>query len=239
MIKRLKQKIKYALIKYCPNLFPFLFSERFYSQYGEDKLLLSFFDRKQEGYKGFYVDVGAHNPFRFSNTAIFYKRGWRGINIEPTPRLFRAFTIARKRDINLNIGISDSTTNLTFYEFNEPGLNNFSKERSTHLDKNTSYYIVAERSIPVRPLKDVLSEHLPKNQIIDFLNVDAEGFDLRVLKSNDWKRFRPNYISVEGEFDAEHLSESKEYTFLRERGYKLVGRTLITFMFQSEVLQDG
>lgn len=77
----------------------------------------------QKNYKGFYVDIGAHHPFRFSNTAIFYKKGWRGINVEPTPEYYQKFKRYRSKDININIGVSDSNTKLTFYKFDEPALN--------------------------------------------------------------------------------------------------------------------
>jgi hypothetical protein len=72
-----------------------------YSQYGEDKII----DRLL-GYKksGFYINVGANHPYRFSNTYMFYKKGYRGVNIEPNPISFEKFLI-RKGDINLNIGI--------------------------------------------------------------------------------------------------------------------------------------
>jgi len=50
-----------------------------YSQEGEDLILLRIFEKKRIG---FYVDVGSHHPFRFSNTYLFYRLGWRGINID-------------------------------------------------------------------------------------------------------------------------------------------------------------
>jgi hypothetical protein len=84
-----------------------------YSQDGEDRVLQSFFETRNK-YKGFYVDIGAHHPYRFSNTAIFYAKGWSGINIEPTPTLIQAFYKYRKRDINLNIGIAEQNGKITF-----------------------------------------------------------------------------------------------------------------------------
>ena len=51
-----------------------------FSQEGEDLILNRFLGKKE---KGFYVDIGAHDPKRFSNTNIFYERGWTGINIDP------------------------------------------------------------------------------------------------------------------------------------------------------------
>ena len=44
-----------------------------YSQEGEDMILKSFFENKKH-YRGFYVDVGAHHPVRYSNTYFFYKK---------------------------------------------------------------------------------------------------------------------------------------------------------------------
>ena len=54
------------------------YAQRSYAQEGEDLLLERILGKQG---KGFYVDVGAHHPVRFSNTFLFYKRGWRGINI--------------------------------------------------------------------------------------------------------------------------------------------------------------
>ncbi len=74
-----------------------------YSIEGEDRIVRSLFWEKRD--TGFYVDVGAHHPFRFSNTYLFYTQGWRGINIDATPGSMRAFKKHRPRDINLEIGI--------------------------------------------------------------------------------------------------------------------------------------
>ena len=76
-----------------------------YAQDGEDVALAAFYDT-QKGYKGFYVDIGAHHPKRFSNTYFFYKKGWSGINIDAMPGSMHGFRLLRTRDINLEMGIS-------------------------------------------------------------------------------------------------------------------------------------
>lgn len=53
---------------------------------------------------GFYVDVGAHHPMRFSNTYFFYRMGWSGINIDAMPGSMKEFKKYRRRDINLELG---------------------------------------------------------------------------------------------------------------------------------------
>ena len=46
------------------------------------------------------------------------------------------------------------------------------------------------------PLSKILDTHL-KNNEIDFLDIDVEGMDLDVLKSNNWLKYRPKLILVE------------------------------------------
>src|ERR1041385_1053171 len=91
-----------------------------YSQEGEDMILKRIFDEKKNG---FYVDVGAYHPKRFSNTYYFYKKGWRGINIDAMPGSRKAFRRQRPRDINVESPISDKHETLTYYAFDEPAIN--------------------------------------------------------------------------------------------------------------------
>ncbi len=222
--------LKKILLKYLPvHYFEWHIS---YSQEGEDMVLRSFYEAKKN-YKGFYVDVGAHHPYRYSNTNYFYKKGWKGINIEPTPGAIRAFKIFRKRDINLNIGISDKSDKLLFYCFNEPALNGFSKEVSEERDKtSTRYKIIEEIEVETQPLSAVLDKYLPKNQQIDFLSIDVEGLDLLVLKSNDWKKYKPAYILVEDSINFTSLADSEVHEFLEKQGYAIIAKTMRTLFFK-------
>jgi len=81
-----------------------------YSQDGEDMLLRPLLMESVPDYKGFFVDIGAHHPFRFSNTMHFYELGWHGINVEPTPAAIALFNQYRSNDINLNVGIGAEQT---------------------------------------------------------------------------------------------------------------------------------
>ncbi len=73
-----------------------------YSQNGEDRILARIYERQRYG---FYVDIGAHHPFRFSNTYLLYKRGWNGINIDAMPKSMELFNKYRNRDINIECGV--------------------------------------------------------------------------------------------------------------------------------------
>ncbi|WP_412466504.1 FkbM family methyltransferase [Pedobacter sp. KLB.chiD] len=222
--------IKKVLLKYLPvNYFAY---SKSYSQDGEDMILKAIYEQKK-GYKGFFVDVGAHHPVRYSNTNYFYKRGWKGINIEPTPSAIGAFNTFRKRDINLNIGIGPEKTKLKFYCFNEPALNSFSEEVSKRIDAESGKYkIIKELDIDVLPLSHVLDQHLPANTTIDFLSIDVEGLDYQVLRSNNWDKYKPSVILVEENVNVDDLSHSPIYKFLKDKGYSFFAKTLRTCVYR-------
>jgi FkbM family methyltransferase len=221
---------KKFILKHFPvDKFRFLKS---YSQEGEDMVIRSFFEGKKN-YKGYYVDVGAHHPYRYSNTLHFYQHGWQGINIEPTPGAVKLFNTFRRKDINLNIGISEKADKLTFYCFNEPALNGFSKEHSEEINRsNLPYRIIKEVEVETSPLGEVLDKYLPPGQNIDFLTIDVEGLDLMVLKSNNWSKYKPSFILVEDRIDFNNLNQSEVFNYLEAIGYQLVAKTFRTLFFK-------
>lgn len=82
-----------------------------YFQEGEDMILRRIFERQSTG---FYVDVGAHHPKRFSNTYFFYKKSWTGINVDAMPGSMKLFEKVRSRDINIEKPISSEKQVLTY-----------------------------------------------------------------------------------------------------------------------------
>jgi FkbM family methyltransferase len=193
-----------------------------YAQDGEDVVLLSFYENIR-GFRGFYVDVGAHHPVRFSNTWLLYRRGWRGINIDPTPGSMRRFRRWRRRDVNLELGIGAQASTLNFYCFNEPALNTFDEGVARQRDTGQPYRIVRTVPVPIEPLGAVLDRYLPAGQQVDVLSIDAEGLDLVVLKSNHWEKYQPEFILVEDpDFRPGEVAASGVYTFLAEKGYAVV-----------------
>lgn len=222
-----------TLIKTLKRTFPIdkFFFHRSYSQEGEDMIYRSCFEDRKN-YKGFYIDVGAHHPYRFSNTVHFYQNGWRGINIEPTPGAIKLFQLFRRRDVNLDIGIDASVGNLPFYCFNEPALNSFNQKISDERALTTKYKITKVINVKTMPLSQVLDQHLPAGQTIDFLTIDAEGFDLEVLKSNNWNKYIPLFIMVETNINLKNLQQSEIYNYLTVRNYELVAKTSRTSFFK-------
>lgn len=210
-----------------------------YSQEGEDKILFSLFGNDQKK-NGFYVDVGAHHPKRYSNTYISYLAGWTGINIDANHEAIKLFNKFRPRDINLAIGVSEKSEKLTYHVFNEPALNTFDQEVAFNIINNSNFKKINELLLEVMPLSRILDTYLPKGQVIDFLNIDVEGKDLDVLKSNDWSKYIPLYILIEihSDYDQEEgfsfdeILNSDITFFLKSKGYIVFAKTLNTVFYK-------
>jgi FkbM family methyltransferase len=223
--------IKQFLIK----ILEYLRHKKSYSQDGEDVVVDAFYEGKK-GYKGFFVDVGAHHPVRFSNTWMFYRRGWKGINIDPTPGCMKAFNILRSRDTNLEIGVGGEKSTLKFYCFNDAALNTFDEGLANQRNTGKPYKIIKTIDIPILPLRSIFEQHLSKNQAIDFMSVDVEGLDLVVLQSNDWNLYRPKFLMVEDTgFNPEAPLNSEIFNYLKSQNYKIVASVKRTIVYQSMI----
>jgi len=202
-----------------------------YSQEGEDIILERLLADRAGG---FFVDVGAHHAQRFSNTYALYRKGWRGINIDATPGSMASFVALRPEDVNLELAISDRTQMLELSVFKEPALNTFDAQLARA-------YMAAgsERTgtvqLQAKTLEQVLDTHLPKGRRIDLLSVDVEGEDLAVLQSNNWEKYRPDWVVIEAldtPFSA--VAAQPAVAFLIEIGFEPIAK-----LFNSVVLRKS
>ena len=203
-----------------------------WSQEGEDRVLFSLLSGRKTG---FYVDVGAHHPRKYSNTQLFYEMGWSGINIDAMPGSMREFDKRRPRDINIECGVGfDIDKKLPFLIFKEGLYNTLSSNLSDprikdYEDKNL--YKVEE--IKVKSLSTLFDENIPKGVLIDLLSIDVEGFDLSVLMSNDWSKYRPKFIAVEVYgVDIQELLQNEMHKYLSLKNYFAVAKTENTVIYK-------
>lgn len=162
-----------------------------YAQNFEDVMLNRLFPERNSG---FYIDVGAHHPVIDSVTKAFYDRGWRGINIEPVKEYFDLLQQTRERDINLNIAVGETESELEFFELESTGLSTFDRETAYRLAE-AEKFTVNPYKVALRKLGDICREQV-KCQI-DFLKIDVEGWEEKVILGHDWKNFRPIVIVLE------------------------------------------
>jgi FkbM family methyltransferase len=199
----------------------------FFSQGGEDAILIALFEYVLKIKEGFFVDVGAYHPTKGSNTFLLYRKGWKGINIEPNVAVTAEFNRIRKRDINLQIGISRSATKQLYYVVDgNSTMNSFSLENIERLGLKEA---IKERiEIETYPLGFILHKYVQDGEI-DFLNIDTEGYEMEVLESNDWGKYVPKVIAIEQNniFSLTDVLESTVNNYLVQLGYVAFAKNLI------------
>lgn len=218
-------------------IYPPRFLQRTYSQEGEELIIRRFF----EGHApGFYVDVGAHEPRRFSNTHFLYRAGWHGVNFDANPECVARLARERRRDVCVNVGVGPAGAGLTYFMFDVWELNTFDRSIVVRRERE-GHPVMQTRQIPVRPLAELLAEAVPSGQGIDLLSIDVEGLDLAVLESNDWSRFAPRLVLVEiYEKDLRLALDSVLARFMLAQGYVPVAKTFNTLFFgESKWISDG
>ena len=160
-------------------------NKKSYDGYEIDLKVTKYFKDKNNG---FYVDVGAYHPTKINNTYLLYKRNWRGINIDISNFSINLFNFWRPKDLNFCRAITNKNgIAKKYYQKDFSFLSTISKEQA----KNHFQGKIKEKKIKCSKLTNLLENTKYKKRKIDFLNVDVEGQDLEVLKSLNFKIFRP------------------------------------------------
>ncbi|HTW96312.1 MAG TPA: FkbM family methyltransferase [Candidatus Methylomirabilis sp.] len=198
-------------------------AKKTYSQQGEDRILADLGLLKK---RGFYVDIGAHHPLYLSNTRLLYQFGWQGINIDPLPGMKKIFDRSRSRDINLEIAVSDRDGEEDYYIFAGPD-NTLNREEAI-----AKKGLKNSLKVKTRRLAGILDDYASGKKI-DLLNIDVENYEDKILRSNNWQKYRPGIILVEiRELDLENMDSSPIHLFLKNLGYKIFAKTLLTAFYQ-------
>jgi FkbM family methyltransferase len=198
-----------------------------FSQFGEDVLCGFFFSR---GYRGYHVDVGAFHPLLLSNTYDFYRKGWRGLCIDANPDMADLFARFRPNDKFIHSAVGAQAGSIEMALFSDGTFNCLAEHLADVPEqiRNTARRV----TVPIQPLSAILAQHNIAQ--VDLLNVDCEGNDLKVLESNDWKRWRPKVICVEDH--ADNWTQSDIAQYLNSVGYVLKYRAVFTSIFIPENL---
>ena len=188
-----------------------LIKRKSYSMEGEDLEVLKLSNNINNG---FYVDVGCYHPTHLNNTYLLYKKNWTGINIDLSEFSIDLFNFARPKDININCAISEVEGEIIYYHQKK-----FS-QLTTIIKKEALKRMqgfIKEKKIWSQKLTTIIDKSKFNNRKIDFLNIDVEGADFGVLKSLDFKIYRPKIICVE--IIDEITEKSNIYNFLKDLNY--------------------
>ena len=235
-------KLKYQIQRVCWHIKQIMpgemrYREIHYSQSGEDVCIDRLLKFKNEG---FYIDVGCYHPFQYSNTCLFYKKGWSGINIDAKKETIDLFNKYRKRDINLNLGVGAESGELEYFMFKQGAKNTFSAERAKGMIEEKPNEYIGKRIVDIRPLAEILNNYINESQMIDFMDIDVEGLDLEVLKSNDWNKFRPHYVLVEtdGIKTVTEVLLEEIVMYMMQCNYSIIGKFGNTLLMKDDLFKE-
>lgn len=189
-----------------------------FSQYGEDTIIRKHFNKS----KGFYIDVGAHHPFRQSNTAYLWLKGWTGVNVDASAESVEVFKKVRPYDANVWSAVvsEDFSKNNSVVDFYT--------SKSIDLCATASAELAAEREasvvkrVPCTSLANIIDTYAPLGGgKVDFLNIDIEGLDEVAIEGiSNWACF-PTMISIETYVDTiSDVLGTRTFKLLTEAGYE-------------------
>lgn len=201
---------------------------RGYSQFGEDKVISILLP---EG-TGRYWDLGAGHPVEHSNTYLLYRRGFRGLAVEPICELAKKWRRTRRRDHVVQGLVSADAKSVTsqFWEFERWALSTCDESRARFLvdsgeQLRRSYEVVAT------PVMQLLDGGVDPSEP-SLLSMDLEGVDLMVLRKVDFSTFRPRVIAIEDHQKGDGNSEIS--VLLSSHGYRLVSQHWVTSIWLAE-----
>jgi len=222
--EKIKLAIKTLLGKHCCNVDPnqryqypddWQRKRKYYGQYGEDAKIFPLFQGQSNG---FFVEVGAMEGIRFSNTYLFERLGWQGICVEPHPRYFALLKKNRSRAILVSAAVGKEDKEKVNFYLNYRGSlssldNSLEKFFQTHYSQWFGGY--SKIQVPMMTLNTLLSaNHVPAG--FDILSIDTEGTDWEVLVGFDIRYYAPRVIIVEISIRKERVHQ-----YLETHGYIL------------------
>lgn len=190
-----------------------------HSQHGQDRFVYERFFKSESS--GIFVDIGAYDGVTFSNTLLFEELGWRGLCIEPLPGAFEKLKAERKATC-LNCAISDSAGTGTFLEVDMPsGFEKMYSGLKANFDERHRKTIAQwgknakELKVPIRRLVDILDENSIRR--VDYMSIDTEGSEWKILRSFDLHRYDVTVLSIENNYQDQKIRKH-----MVDSGYRLV-----------------
>ena len=203
-----------------------------FSQSGED-LIIAFMAYSLGIPNVRYLDVGANDPVQLSNTYYFYKKGARGVLVEPNVALCKKLREQRPGDTVLEAGIGMSAAKeADYYVMTFDGLNTFSREEAEHQEKTSGGRVKIREviKVPLLDINRVMEQHF-HGGAPTFLSIDTEGLDLAILRSIDFKKFRPPIICAETLVSNSRKNRPEIPDFMAKQGYVTRGSSFVNTIF--------
>lgn len=156
-----------------------------YSQNGEDKIILEYF----QGHTGTLIDIGANDGVTLSNSRALIELGWSGIMVEPAESAFTKLDNLYKdsKTVNcINCAINSQPGRAVFHESGQhlgtgdtALLSTLEAGEVTRWGNSAKFTETEVEVITIQQLFDLCPGPY------DFISIDAEGVDYAILSQID------------------------------------------------------
>lgn len=212
-----------------------------YSQSGED-LIVDFIFQAVKISNPSYLDIGTHHSSHINNTYYFYKKGCKGVCVEPDPTLFSEILRNRSRDVCLNFGIAAGEQRFaSFYVMTTRSLNTFSEEEALRCQETKNFgnqKIEQVINIPLLNVNEVMEKYFSDG--VNFISIDVEGLDFEIVSSFNFEKYQPDVFCVETlryQDDGMLKKNSDIIQYLLGKGYFLYADTYMNTVFISNKMK--
>ena len=222
MLKKILRKLHIIHNIYIKH--KFFIKKKSYAMDNEDTTVLNYFKDKKDG---FYVDVGCYHPIHRNNTYLLHKKNWSGINIDISEFSIDLFNYLRPNDLNYNCAISNKNEIISlFYQKELSQLSTTDKDQAETVFQGN----IKEKAIQAFTLDEILNKDKFKDVKINFLDIDVEGADLKVLEGLSFDKFKPELVCVE--IHTKVIKKSTIYNFLIDKKYELLWSGVFSHIFK-------
>jgi hypothetical protein len=194
-----------------------------YSQFGEDAILASIFDREHS--RGLYLDLGCYHPIIWSNTFHFYTRGWKGMSVDASQRHTALWQRYRPRDQHLCRPILPSPKHRLVAFIENTGHPATSHCQVTSADGLDQHSPLSQPPLFITEFAQWWSFDEPP----DLVSIDLEGLDVEICLNFPFEKFTPKALVFESSL---RLADIHPLVLqLVSLGYVLAGMTGPSFIW--------
>lgn len=180
-----------------------------YSQFGQDVWV--FENIFQQRSNGFFLDIGATDGIKHSNTKLFEENGWSGICLEPRIIDFHKLCSNRKCVCCNVAAYSTSMNEIEFTEYIGYGCNlSGITSRLSNVRPSLNQRSILTQTISINDLCD---QHGVLE--IDFISIDVEGSEMEVLKGLDFDKINVTCLTIEN-------NENQIEPYMNNQGFSVI-----------------
>ena len=194
-----------------------------------ERLVKNLLDKYFANNEVFFITIGAYDGISFDPSYEYIiKYAWKGILVEPQKEAFDRLVSnygGSESLIFVNAAVSDQRGHIYLYKISDKkyketyfrGMSTIAPQKTMVRDLHPDHVLIEK--VQSMTFDDIISKY--KVSKLDYLQIDAEGYDFEIIKMIDFSRLTPRIIR----FEYTNLSNTELKTcreLLKGRGYRLM-----------------